>query len=184
MPSQEEKERIASSEGLLSHMTRPLTSQMGLSDQTTHPVHVVDSACGTGVLAQELQKLIPKEILEKSTFLCADSAESAVSLVTSRVNDEGWTNTEVKQLDAMNTGLPAKSFTHVGIGMGLHIIPDPDVVLADTKRILKPGGIFGASTPHADSTFWMPDLRSAFESFPFTTPLPSKVPMQLHSQGD
>lgn len=54
----------------------------------------------------------------------------------------------------------------------------------DIKRILKPGGIFGASTPHPDSTFWMPDLRSAFVSFPFNAPFPPKVPMQLHDQGD
>lgn len=103
MPSQQEKDLIASSQGLLRHMVAPMISQLGLSDQTTHPVHILDSACGTGVLTQELQKMLPTALLEESTFLCVDSAQSAVDLVSWRISHEGWTNTEVKQLDVTVT---------------------------------------------------------------------------------
>lgn len=50
--------------------------------------------------------------------------------------------------------------------------------------MLKPGGVFGTSTPHRDGKFWMSDLRSAFASFPFEAPIPEAVPMQLHNEGD
>ncbi|KAF4423676.1 hypothetical protein F53441_14264, partial [Fusarium austroafricanum] len=82
-----------------------------------------------------------------------------------------------------NTGLPEKSFTHVGLGLALHIIPDPKAVLADSKRILKSGGIFGATTFHKDNTFWLPDMKSAFDSFPFDAPFP-EMKMQMHDQGN
>lgn len=30
---------------------------------------------------------------------------------------------------AQNTSLPDDTFTHIGLGMSLHMIPDPDAVL-------------------------------------------------------
>lgn len=58
--------------------------------------------------------------------------------------------------------------------------------IKDCKRILKPGGIFGATTfPTSNSSrFWFPDMRSAFASMPFNAPpLPDSLPMQLHDSG-
>ncbi|TIC91615.1 Methyltransferase tpcH [Colletotrichum higginsianum] len=106
-----------------------------------------------------------------------------VDLVKERVQAEGWLNTEVRLLDATKTGLPADSFTHIGLCMALNIIQDPDAVLADCKRILKPGGMLGATLPHPNGVFWTADMRSAFRSFPFPAPFPDTLPTQMHDQG-
>lgn len=55
----------------------------------------------------------------------------------------------------------------------------------DCIRILKPGGVFGASTwPKATADmFWIPDMRTALESLPFDAPMPDPVPMQIHHSG-
>jgi SAM-dependent methyltransferase len=57
--------------------------------------------------------------------------------------------------------------------------------LAECIRLLKPGGIFGATTPDKDPAYsmWMPDLRSAFASFPFNAIFPEDFPLQMHDQG-
>ena len=51
--------------------------------------------------------------------------------------------------------------------------------------MLKPGGVFGATTFPASNAhlFWFPDMRSAFASLPFDAPLPAEMPMQMHDSG-
>lgn len=53
-------------------------------------------------------------------------------------------------------------------------------------RVLKPGGVFGATTfpEHQEGhRFWFDDMRSAFAAMPFEAPFPEKMPMQMHSSG-
>ncbi|EXM04814.1 S-adenosyl-L-methionine-dependent methyltransferase [Fusarium oxysporum II5] len=179
-----EAQMLYASKTMMPHLIKPLPTQMGISENASKPVKFLDNACGSGVLTHAVQQALPKDILEKSTFLCADASDGMVSVSKKRLDTEGWVNTEVKKLDATNTGLPEKSFTHVGLGLALHVIPDPNAVLVDTKRILKSGGIFGATTFHKDNTFWIPDIRTAFASFPFEAKLPEVMKMQMHDQGD
>ncbi|KAM0340893.1 hypothetical protein ACHAPU_010310 [Fusarium lateritium] len=178
-----EDQMLYASRTMLPHLVKPLRLQMGISETTSTPVAFLDNACGSGVLTEAVQKTLPRDVLEKSTFVCADVADGMVNVTKKRIDVGGWVNTEVKKLDATNTGLAENSFTHVGLGLALHLIPKPDAVLADSRRILKPGGVFGATTFHKDNTFWLPDLRSAFESFPFSAPFP-EIKMQMHDQGD
>ncbi|KAF4946399.1 hypothetical protein FGADI_11224 [Fusarium gaditjirri] len=164
-----EAQMLYASKTVMPHLIGPLPTQMGISGETSTPVKLLDNACGSGVLTHAVQQALPKHILEKSSFLCADASDGMVSVAKKRLGTEGWVNTEVKKLDATNTGLPENSFTHVGL---------------DTKRILKSGGIFGATTFHKENTFWLPDIRTAFESFPFEAKLPEVMKMQMHDQGD
>ena len=49
---------------------------------------------------------------------------------------------------------------------------------------MKPNGTLGATTFHRDNSFWIPDVRSAFASFPFEAPFPTEVRMQMHDSGE
>ncbi|KAK7418906.1 hypothetical protein QQX98_003609 [Neonectria punicea] len=177
-------EYLVASRGVMRGLIAPLLPQMGLTEEMGTPVDLFDGACGTGLFTQEIQDTIPKDVLEKSTILCGDNSEQMVAIVKRRIADEGWVNTTATVLDVRDTGLPDNSFSHVGLGLTLHLIPNPDTVLTDCKRILKPGGIFGATTFHPSSTFWLPDFRSAFASFPFDAPFPATLKMQQHADGD
>ncbi|KAL7818333.1 S-adenosyl-L-methionine-dependent methyltransferase [Trichoderma gracile] len=180
-----EQDFVQISYGIMSSIVEPLVTHMGFHETLTEPVVLLDSACGSGVLTQEVQAALAEEVLEMSSFTCADNAVGMVDLVKRRIVEEKWVNAEAKVLDAMNTGLPDNSFSHVGVALALHLIPDPDAVVKDCIRILKPGGIFGASTwsrATADM-FWIPDMRTALQSLPFDAPLPHPVPMQMHHSG-
>jgi SAM-dependent methyltransferase len=144
------EDHINSAKRFVSGMARPLIQQMGLSGTATkNPVVVLDLACGSGVVTQELQKELPVEILEKSKFVSGDSSEALVGVVGKRVEAEGWRNVEPRVTDAMvrrlshihldrrdganvylqDTKLPDDTFSHVAVAMGLHLIPRPDDAL-------------------------------------------------------
>ncbi|KAM4058948.1 methyltransferase [Hirsutella rhossiliensis] len=180
-----EQDLVMVSRQMLRLLAAPLLEQMGLP-QTTSSVALLDNACGTGVVTQEVQSALAVEVLRRSRFMCADSSEAMIGLVRKRAAAEGWVNVEARVADARDSGLPADSFSHVAVALGLHIIPDPDAVIEDCRRMLRPGGIFGATTfPQRNGQmFWYPDMRSAFASLPFPTPpLPDTMPMQMHSSG-
>ncbi|KAG8668597.1 hypothetical protein FPOAC1_007980 [Fusarium poae] len=179
-----EEQMIYVSRTIMPKLIKSLPPQMGISEKTSTPVAFLDSACGSGVLTDAIQKTLSMDVLDKSTFICADASDGMIAIAEKRLGLESWVNTEVKKLDATDTKLAENSFTHVGLGLALHLIPKPDAVLADCKRILKPGGIFGATTFHKDNTFWVPDMREAFASFPFEAPMPEVMPMQIHDQGE
>ncbi|KAM0521877.1 hypothetical protein ACHAPE_002440 [Trichoderma viride] len=180
-----EQDFIEVSRGVIRLVAEPLVNDIGLSGKVTEAVKMLDSACGAGVVTQEVQAALPDEILRLSSFTCADSSPAMVGVVKKRIVNEKWVNAEAKVLDAMDTGLAESSFTHVAIALGLHIIPDPDAAVRDCMRLLKPGGRFGASTwPKSNGNmFWIPDMRDALQSLPFDAPIPDPMPMQMHKSG-
>ncbi|PTB41655.1 hypothetical protein M441DRAFT_138684 [Trichoderma asperellum CBS 433.97] len=180
-----EKDFVDFSRGVLRLIADPLVNDLGLNGNVTEPVRLLDSACGVGVVTQEVQAALPDEILQSSSFTCADNSEAMVDVVKKRIAEEKWVNVEAKVLDAQDTGLPESSFTHVAIALGLHIIPDPDAAVRDCMRLLKPGGRFGASTwPKSNANmFWIRDMREALQSLPFDAPMPDPLPMQMHKSG-
>lgn len=95
-----EEQMLYVSRHMMPKLIAPLPRQMGLTDKTSAPVAFFDNACGSGVLTHEIQQILPKDVLEKSTFLCADNAEGMVNLSKKRVGLDGWVNAEVKKLDA------------------------------------------------------------------------------------
>ncbi|GJC82595.1 methyltransferase tpcH [Colletotrichum liriopes] len=159
-----------------------LLTQMDVTDGASRPVAFLDFACGSGMLTLEAQMILTRDVLEKSTFLCAE-AQNIADLVKRRVVDGDWVNTEVRPLDAM-VRLPADSLTSVGLGMALHVIPDPDAVLAEFERILKPRRKLGASVTHRDGIYWATGMRTAFAFFPFSALFSAKVRTQMHQHGD
>ncbi|KYK61364.1 hypothetical protein DCS_02506 [Drechmeria coniospora] len=184
--SEGEDNIIVASKRLMKHLAAPLVSQMKLDGRQSSGIRLLDSACGAGVFTQEVQKALRRDVLDKSTFVCTDSSHGMVELVRKRVGGEGWVNVETRVADATDSGLAADSFTHVAVALGLHLIPDPDAVLADCQRILKQGGVFGATTfPRSNGRrFWFPDMREAFASFSFPGALlPDEMPMQMHDSG-
>lgn len=107
--SNSDRDMISTSRGMLAKMASPLLSQMGITNTTSQGVNFFDNACGTGVLTQELHSILANEIVQKSSFLCADKAQNMVDMVKKRVVDEGWTNTKVMNLDAMVYLSPVKA---------------------------------------------------------------------------
>jgi len=95
-----EEQMIYVSKTLMPRLIRSLPPQMGISENTTTPVKLLDSACGTGVLTDAVQKTLSKDVLEKSDFLLADAGDGMLNVAKKRLGTEGWINAEIKKLDA------------------------------------------------------------------------------------
>lgn len=56
---------------------------------------------------------------------------------------------------------------------------------AEAIRVLKPGGVFGATTfpTHKENKFWFADVQTAFSAMPFDAPFPDAMPVQMHESG-
>ncbi len=98
----------------------------------------LELACGSGQLSFMLARRC-------RTLVATDFSENMVA--EARKKDDG----SVKELsfdvrDATATGYPDASFDVVVIANALHIVPDPEAVLKEIHRILKPGGRLFAPT--------------------------------------
>ena len=85
-------------------LTSPILEQAGITKETKEPVVLLDNCCGSGVVRQEVEKTLSKDVLEKSSFVCADLSAGMVDVVKSRIENEGWLNTETRVVDAGVSG--------------------------------------------------------------------------------
>jgi ubiquinone/menaquinone biosynthesis C-methylase UbiE len=95
-----EGQMVYVSQTIMPRLIKSLPPQMGISEKMSTPVTFLDSACGSGVLTDAVQKTLSKDVLDKSTFLCADASDGMIAVARKRLGLEGWVNTEVKKLDA------------------------------------------------------------------------------------
>ena len=99
---------------------------------------VLELACGSGQLSFMLARRC-------ASLVATDFSENMIA--EARKKDDGSTeglSFDVK--DETSTGYPSSSFDVVIIANALHIIPDPEAVMSEISRILKPGGRLFAPT--------------------------------------
>lgn len=96
-----EKDFVEVSRGVMRLIAEPLVNDIGLKGKITGPVRLLDSACGAGVVTQEVQAALPDDILQLSSFTCSDSSAAMVDVVKKRIVNEKWVNAEAQVLDAM-----------------------------------------------------------------------------------
>ena len=131
-----------------------MLNNIGLNEQTTTPFKLFDSGCGAGVVAAELHHMVKPEVLQQSSILSGDFTQTMVDLTQKRIKQEGWINTEVRNIDGQvrrhlpilhymytsgwgetnrrriqKTGLESAAFTHFTMNIGFHMIPDSEAAL-------------------------------------------------------
>lgn len=99
------------------------------------PLVVLDNACGTGVVSSLLHQQLNEKVQENWHLTCGDISEAMLEYTRGRLQREGWQNTEVKIVDAQETGLPSAHYTHVITAFGKLLSPpilglDSDSLLA------------------------------------------------------
>jgi SAM-dependent methyltransferase len=95
---------------------------------------VLELGAGTGELAARLAE----EVGPAGSVLASDAAPGMVELLEKRL--AAVPNAEVATLDAGSIDRSAASFDVVVFRMGLMLIEEPDVALAEIRRVLRPGG--------------------------------------------
>jgi ubiquinone/menaquinone biosynthesis C-methylase UbiE len=96
---------------------------------------LLEVAAGTGVVTRELASRLPGRVEIVATDLNAAMLEQAAKTGTSRV-------VEWQKADAMQLPFPNESFDAVVCQFGVMFFPDKAKAFAETRRVLKPGGVF------------------------------------------
>lgn len=105
--------------------------------------HVLDYGCGPGSYIMPLAKLVG----ESGKVYALDIHPLAIQKVQDIASKKQLANVETILSDCQ-TGLPSNSLDAVLLYAAFHHLSDPDVVLKELHRVLKPDGILSFSDRH------------------------------------
>lgn len=96
---------------------------------------LLEIAAGTGVVTRAIAAALPGDVSIVATDLNQAMLDQAAAVGTKR-------RVEWKQADAMKLPFPDQSFDAVVCQFGVMFFPDKAKAYAETRRVLKPGGMF------------------------------------------
>jgi SAM-dependent methyltransferase len=96
---------------------------------------VLEIAAGTGVVTRQLANILAPEVRIIATDLNPPMLDHAAALGTARP-------VEWRQADAMQLPYPDASFDVVVCQFGVMFFPDKPKAYAESRRVLRPGGLF------------------------------------------
>ena len=99
----------------------------------------LDLGCGTARNAGAWGDRISE--FEKGTLV--DLSESLLTIAQKRVDEQGWSNIELRHADATKVDLPPESVDVVTFAYSLTMIPNWFVAVDHAVSLLKPGGTIG-----------------------------------------
>ncbi|KAJ7150464.1 S-adenosyl-L-methionine-dependent methyltransferase [Mycena crocata] len=134
--------------------------QSGLLPSPPKGALVLDNACGGGVLTAVFFDAVGKT--SDVRFVCGDLEESMVQSAAERITANAW-NAEATVVDAMANPFPDNHFTHNLMNFGMQLIPDNELVLKESFRVLKPGGKVGMTSWTAPG--WVPSFKIAVPTY-------------------
>lgn len=112
---------------------------------------VLDIACGTGMPALG----IAERIRPNGMVLATDISSEMLRVAAARAHAKGLQNIKFRELNAQQLLFDAHTFDVVSCAFGLMFCPDPQQVLHEVRRIVKPGGRVAIST-------WAPPAENSF----------------------
>jgi SAM-dependent methyltransferase len=116
--------------------TRPVTEWMVRALDPKPGDTVLELAAGPGDVGFAAAPLLG----EKGRLISSDFSSEMVEVARRRAAELGLKNVEHQQIDAEAIPLEDRSVDGVLCRFGLMLMPDPDAVVAEMRRVLRPGG--------------------------------------------
>jgi ubiquinone/menaquinone biosynthesis C-methylase UbiE len=154
---------IHASEVATSVAALALLKQSKLRPQTPPGTVLLDNASGAGTLTAQLLKGQPAADKSNVDITCIDLDLAMLDNLKDRIITNSWQNVQALHLDAHHTDLPDEHFTHVLMNFGPQLMKDPKQMLAESRRILKPGGVLGFTTWVIPG--FIPSMKAVFPDF-------------------
>ncbi len=119
----------------LTEATNALTARMVAAADLSPGLRVLDIGCGTGAPACQLAEEHGVEVVGITT------SPVGIAAATERAAARGLSaSTSFELRDGTDTGLPDASFDRVWCLEASHLMPRRDLLIAESARLLRPGG--------------------------------------------
>lgn len=102
----------------------------------TPKLDVLELACGTGMVTERIMN-------DVHTLIATDYSPNMIEQAQKKPHPD---HVRFEVQDAMNLSYPDGQFDAVLIANALHIVPEPKRIMAEIKRVLRPGGLIIAPT--------------------------------------
>lgn len=183
--SSDELERLKLQPGQLADEADWLLERMDIEPGD----NVLELGCGPrGVLDQLADRVGPD-----GSVTGIDQGGEAVSLATAFISERELWNVEVLRGDAASTGLPDASFDAVFTRLVLVNVPNPERIVAEAVRLVRPGGVvafheadFVSHLCEPASTAWdtlLSAYLTLFDQFGIDLHVARRVPALLRDAG-
>ena len=116
---------------------------------------VLDAACGRGASLFHAIKKLGKS----GKIIGIDLASKMIEKTKMEIDNLIIRNIELYEMDVEELALPSNKFNVVLCGFSLFFLPDIKKALNEINRVIKPGGVFVASTFGARDVRWKPILE-------------------------
>lgn len=70
-------------------------------DNIRKPLTILDNACGTGIISEQLFDILGESTKKGMKLVCGDLSEVMVNYVKEKIEEKGWKNAEARVVDAM-----------------------------------------------------------------------------------
>lgn len=120
---------------------------------------VLEVGCGVGA---QTTIVAPQNPLTE--FVSIDISESSVALARQAAQTAGISNVRFEQADANHLEFPSDSFDHIFVCFVLEHLAEPEAVIRNLLRVLKPGGTFTAIEGDHGSTLFHPYSNEAWRT--------------------
>ena len=140
---------------------------------------VLEVAAGTGVVTRALASALSERVAVVATDLNQSMLDHASALGTSRP-------VEWRQADALQLPFPDASFDAVVCQFGVMFFPDKSQAFSETRRVLRPGGVFIFSVwDRIEENEFADTVTTALEEmFPGDPPrFMARIPHGYHEQS-
>jgi hypothetical protein len=98
---EQQSQMLRDTDAIMSGPATAMLARAGLDGNTRAPFQLLDTACGSGAVVAQLQRIVPRDVLANSRVLCADINEPMLDVLRRRAAVEGWADaTEVVAVDA------------------------------------------------------------------------------------
>ena len=122
-----------------SHMVpmlfQPYAAELAARVAAEGPLHVLETACGTGAVTAELLKQLPRD----SAITATDLNQAMLDVAAAKLPSGA---VRMRSCDAMQLPFPPQSYDAVVCQFGVMFFPDKQVGYREARRVLKEGGTF------------------------------------------
>ncbi|MEM6317558.1 MAG: methyltransferase domain-containing protein [Bacteroidota bacterium] len=117
---------------------------------------ILEAGCGVGAQTKIIAQQNPD-----CQFTCVDISKKSLNKAKALAKSEGLLNTKFLYEDLTQLSFKAASFDHVFVCFVLEHLPNPQQILQELRRVLKPNGTITVIEGDHGSTYFHPESEKA-----------------------